>query len=128
MRYQRLWGRLIEELNRLGSAVEVDSARTRVTFPDSAGALRSVEIVMSHDEWVAMVSVVHADFAPAAERVRAAIRGLRDDERFLVYENYDLVPSATPDLLVADPEPGPGHWVTLDRDGNVVDEFRAGED
>lgn len=65
--------------------------------------------------------------------------GLRNHERFLVYRQYELVPSSTPHLPV-DPEDirldelarqhpeGFGHWVVLDRDSNVLDEFRSHTD
>jgi hypothetical protein len=126
MGYDRPWERLIDELTLLGSVVEVAPERTRLTFADAAGAPRSVEILMSRRQWEEMVIIPFADFATAAERVKAAILGLRDGERFLVYENYDLVPSTTPDLPL-DPDPGPGRWVALDQDGQVVDEFRPGD-
>ena len=82
-----------------------------------------------------MVTIPWGDFDSAAREVRKAVLGVRHHERFLVYAQYELVPSATADLPV-DPElarldelarqhpEGLGRWVVTDRAGNVQDEFR----
>jgi hypothetical protein len=65
----------------------------------------------------------------------SAVLGVSDHERFLVYDDYELVPSATPTLPV-DPDeirlaelarqhPERCRWVAEDPDGTVQDEFRG---
>lgn len=68
--------------------------------------------------------------------VRRMVTGAPQGMRYLVYRQYDLVPSPTADLL---PSPdgilleehlrqhpqGAGRCVVEDDDGNVIDEFRG---
>jgi len=94
---------------------------------------------MTPDEWDDMVTGPWGDFDLAAREVRKMVLGLQDHERFLVYGQYEMVPSTTPDLPV-DPEhigldelarqhpQGFGRWVAMNRDGNVLDEFRSRPD
>ena len=81
-----------------------------------------------------MVTIPFGDFDAAAQEVRATVLRMEELERYLVYGQYELVPSATADLPV-DPQEarlselarqhpeGIGRWVVLDRDGNVIDEL-----
>ncbi len=90
---------------------------------------------MTREEWDDMVSIPFGEFGAAARAVRATALSMEEDEHFLVYEQYALVASSTPDLPV-DPEEahlaelarqhpeGFGRWVVLDDEGNVIDEFR----
>ncbi len=134
MTYERLWERLLEFLDGWSEATETAPGRLRLAFEDSEGSTRVVEILMSREEWDHLVTIPWGDFDLAAQEVRNAVLGLPDDKRFLVYESYELVPSATPDLPV-DPEEarldelarrhpeGIGRWVALDRDGHVSGEL-----
>jgi hypothetical protein len=94
---------------------------------------------MTDDEWDDTVTVMWGSFDDAAREVRERILGLQPDERFLLYGQYELVPSAT-ERLPVDPDverlqqlarqhpEGFGTWVVLDKDVDVLDEFRrAGE-
>jgi hypothetical protein len=58
---------------------------------------------MTPDEWDYMVTIPWGDFDSAAQGVRKSVLGLRGQERFLVYGQYELVPSTTAELPV-DPE------------------------
>lgn len=122
-------------LNQLGTAVELGPGRTRLTLDDPTGSTRDVEIVMTPDEWAEMVGVMWGGYGPELrEHVTGIVRGLAPHERFLVYADYTLVPSATEKLPVDEefarlqalarehPE-GIGRWVVEDPDGNVVDEL-----
>ncbi|UMG91484.1 hypothetical protein [Nocardioides sp. TF02-7] len=129
-----MWERLLEFLDEWATVTEVEPGRLRVVVDGADGTLRVVEILMSRQEWDDMVSIPFGDFAPAADEVRRAVLALTDDQRYLVYENYELVPSTTP-VLPVDPEEerlaelarrhpeGFGRWVAIDWDGNVVDEL-----
>jgi hypothetical protein len=139
MSNEHLWERLLEFLNSWSSAAEVSPGRIEVTLEQPDGTPRLVEIVMTPDEWDDMAAVAWGDFDDAVQKVRKTVLGLGSRERFLVYRDYDLHPSATPDLP-ADPEiehldelarqhpEGFGRWVVRDRDGNVLDEFRPHRD
>jgi hypothetical protein len=135
MSYERLWERLIEFLNDWGSAEEVEPGRIEVTLTYPDASARTVEILMTRRQWDDMVTIPFGDFDAAAQEVHATVQRMQEHERFLVYEQYDLIPSATPNLPVdaetarlnelarQHPE-GIGRWVAMDRDGNVVDELR----
>jgi hypothetical protein len=135
-----MWPRLIESLNRWSSAREVSWGRIEVTLASQGEApARVVGIVMTPEEWEDLASVAWGDFGSAARQVRSDVLGLRHHERFLVYHQYELVASATAELPV-DPDDarmaelarqhpeGFGRWAALDREGNVVDEFRPPEE
>lgn len=134
MGYERLWERLIEFLNGWATAREVRPGRIEVTLPRS-GTPRTIELVMTHEEWDDLVTILHGDFDLAASTVKRSVLGVGADQRFLVYRTYELVPSLTPDLP-EDPEDrqlqelarqhpeGFGRWVVLDKQGNVLDELR----
>ena len=133
MKYDRLWERLIEFLNEWGTATETEPGRIAVTFASSDASTRTIEILMTRSQWDDMVTIPFGDFDAAAQQVRASALQMEEHERFLVYELYDLVSSATPDLPI-DPQEarlnelarqhpeGIGRWVA-NRDGNVVDEL-----
>lgn len=139
MSFERLWERLFDFLNGWSTAAEIEPGRIEVAVENPGGSTRMVEILMTRDEWDDMVSIPWGDFDLAAQEVRKAVLGLRDHERFLVYGQYELVPSATP-RLPADPEAtrlnelarqhpeGIGRWVVTDRQGNVLDEFGPSQD
>ena len=133
--YDHLWERLLEFLNTWATATETGQGRVRVDFERPPGWKRVVHILMTADEWDGTVTIMWGSFDDAAREVRALILGLLPDERFLVYNQYELVPAATEHLPV-DPDfarlqqlarqhpEGIGRWVVLDKDGKVADEFR----
>ncbi|WP_181311534.1 hypothetical protein [Nocardioides campestrisoli] len=132
MKYDRLWKRLLEFLNDWGTAAVTEPGRITLTFAHPDGSTRTVEIVMSRDEWDEMVTIPFGEFGAAARAVRATALSMEEDEHFLVYEQYALVASSTPDLPVDAEEAHlaelirqhpEGRWVVLDDEGNVIDEF-----
>src|SRR4051812_41574920 len=134
--YERLWPRLLESLNEWSIATEIAPGRIQVVVATPDDPARHVEILMSAHEWDQMVCIPWGDFSRAAEEVRKSVLAVGAHERFLIYENYELVPSESSALPV-DPDEermaelarlhpeGFGHWVALDPDGNVVDELRS---
>lgn len=139
MSYERLWERLLAFLNGWATAREVRPGRIEITLPRSGETPRTIELVMSHDEWDDLVTIPYGDFDLAARGVKRSVLALGPDQRFLVYRTYELVPSFTPDLP-EDPEDrqlqelahqhpdGFGRWVALDEGGNVLDELRPPAD
>jgi len=136
MRYERLWERLLEFLNQWSTAVEVEPGRLQVSLVTSDGSTKDVEILMTHQEWDDMVTIPWGDFDGAAQEVRRSLLGLRNDERFLIFGDYELVPSEI-ETLPVDPDearlqelarqhPEPfGRWVAFNDDsGSVVDEMK----
>ncbi|QWZ08644.1 hypothetical protein KRR39_01915 [Nocardioides panacis] len=133
MSYERLWERLLKFLNGWAVAAEVEPGRIEVTVPNPEGSAKAVEILMTPGQWDELVTVPWGDFDSAAREVRKAVLGVSHHERFLVYAQYELVPSATP-TLTGDPAlarlrelarqhpEGFGHWVVTDRTGKVLDE------
>ncbi|WP_426241697.1 hypothetical protein [Nocardioides sp. LHG3406-4] len=100
MKYDRLWERLLEFLNALGTAREVAPGRLEVTLPDSDGPSRAVQIVMTRDEWDELVTIPYGAFSGAARHVQHALLALEPGVPFLVYDTYDLHPSTTERLPV----------------------------
>ena len=134
MSYDRLWERLIEFLNGWSTATEAEPGRIEVTLEQPDASTTTVEILMTRREWDEMVTIPFGDFDAAAQEVRETVLRMAEHERFLVYHQYGLVPSAMPYLPV-DPQTarlnerarqhpeGLGRWVVTDRDGNFVDEL-----
>jgi len=132
--YERLWERLMDFLNGWSTATEIEPGRLRVAVDNADGSTRVVEVLMTREQWDDMVATAWGDYPSAAQEVRKAVIGLPRHQRFLIYGDYELVPSATPNLP-ADPEgarlderarehpEGVGRWVVTDRDGHVRDEF-----
>lgn len=54
--YERLWERLIEFLNEVVSATEIEAGRTEVVLAGPTGT-RVIEIVMTRNEWDDMVTI-----------------------------------------------------------------------
>lgn len=139
MSYERLWERLLESLNEWATAVEVEPGRVQVALATSDGSTMDVEILMTHQEWDNMVTIPWGDFDLAVKDVRKSLLGLRNDQRFLIFGDYELVPSETRTLPV-DPDEarlhelarqhpaGFGRWVAFDDSGNVGDEFQPPSD
>ena len=133
------WQRLLQELNSWARATEAGPGRVRVFFTDAAGAARVVDIVMTPEQWEDMAGGVWGSFEGAARELRQAVLSASDNDRFLVFDTYELRPSPT-ETLPVDPDQerldqlarehpeGFGRWVVLDREGNVVDEFGRHQD
>lgn len=134
MKYERLWERLLDFLNGWSTASEVESGQMAVTVAKPDGSTIVVRIVMTPNEWDEMVSIAFGDFDLAAQEVRESILRLGSEGRFLVYDSYELVPSASEDLPM-DPDEvrltelarlhpeGIGSWVAWEGDGNIEGEL-----
>ena len=102
MKYERLWELTLRVPEPLDHRCPGGARSIQVALVDSDGSTRSVEILMTRDEWDQMVTIPWGDFDLAAQEVRKAVLGLRDDERFLIFRDYErLVQSVTPTLPVA---------------------------
>ena len=101
-RYERLWERLVTMLGTLGK-VEEQPGRLVLTIDD-----HRLDVVMTERQWDDLVSIPYGSFAFAAGYViRGVTSTLGQDLPFLVYENYELYPSDTPEF----PDP----WVETAR-------------
>lgn len=111
MGYERLWERLLGALQELGSAAEVEPGHIQVVLHGADGASRTVVIVMTWREWDDMVTIPWGDFDDAAQQVKRALLELREDQHYLVYGDYELVPAVTPHLADEDDSPSrEGRW------------------
>ena len=91
-RYERLWERLLTVLGALG---EVEESPGRLVLTIDGDRL---DVVMSEQEWDDMVSVAHGSFGSAVVSVLLEVFSAdRQDLPFLVYDTYQLHPSATPE-------------------------------
>jgi hypothetical protein len=84
--------------------------------------------VVTSRQWDDYVSTIFGDGDPAATGIKSSLLAVPGSQQFLVYDNaYSWEPSASP-MLPPDssdsfePQPG-GHWVALDREGNVTSRF-----
>lgn len=100
------WGRLLAFLERHGPVTELESGRI-LWKPDRAG--RQFEIILTPEEWNTMWSVLWGDVQGGYQDVLRSVDEAGPDERFLVYADYRLEPSSTPELPEDDGSPpGPG--------------------
>ena len=89
------WNRLLESLSSWADAREVTGG-IEVTFKRRSGGHRTVELVVTPDDWDALVILVARD---TPRSVRERILALPEDQPFLVCDRgVDLIPSATRDL------------------------------
>lgn len=122
VKYDRLWERLIEYLNEWASAREVPGG-IEVTFEQSPGVTRNVEVVVTSADWAAYVSIIYGTGDPGATTLKREVLAMPDGAQYLVYDTYEWVPSETRELPEDDFDPGPGEWVVTDDDGNVIERF-----
>lgn len=123
MKYDRLWERLIEYVNEWASAREVPGG-IEVTFEAAPGVTRTVEVVVSSDQWDGYVSTICGTGDPRATPIKRKVIASPDTTRYLVYDDtYDWQPLETRELPEDGTEPGPGAWVVKDAEGNIIDRF-----
>lgn len=118
MKSDRLWDRLIEYLNEWASAREVPGG-IEVTFTQPPGLRRTVEVVVTSEEWDDYVSIIYGTGDPRATTLKRSLLATPDGVPYLVYDTYDWSPSQTRELPADDFDPGPGEWVASDSDGTV---------
>lgn len=120
-------GRLLDHLNAWSTAKRTPTG-IEVTFEQLTGGWRTVELVVTSDEWVEYWSVQWGDEESAAANIRDLLTNeIPPDKAYLAYASEQWIPSDTRDFAGHDfqkftPEPG-GEWVALDREGNVVSRF-----
>jgi hypothetical protein len=90
-RYDRMWERLLLLLDTLGEVDATTPGRLRLRTEG-----HDIELVMTERDWQDMAGTVHGSFVSAAEEVLHAIKGAQmDGTPFLVFDTYELHPSAT---------------------------------
>jgi hypothetical protein len=124
---EREWERLVARLNEWATAREGRHG-IEVTFQQASGAPRTVELVITPDEWSGFWGVIWGDEDSAAAGIRRQLlEDVPPDMPFLVYDNEQWEASATrefppdPDEDL-EPEPG-GHWVVVDREDNATSRY-----
>ncbi|WP_126688287.1 hypothetical protein [Nocardioides ferulae] len=121
MNREPAWDRLLASLRTWAEVREVTGG-VEVSFPGGAGALRTVEIVMTPEQWDELSEVVQFE---SPDSVKRRLLALEDDKPFLVCDSgVELIASSSHDLPPVTfagftPEPG-GQWVATDETGNVV--------
>jgi hypothetical protein len=120
--YDRLWERLIEYINEWAKAREVPGG-IEVTFEQSPGVTRIVEVVVASADWENYVGTIYGTDDPRATTLQEEVLATPDGAHYLVYDTYDWVPSETRELPEDDFDPGPSEWVLMDDDGNVIERF-----
>ncbi|GAB3039582.1 hypothetical protein GCM10011376_32850 [Nocardioides flavus (ex Wang et al. 2016)] len=92
-RYERLWERLLTLLGTLGEVDASTSGRIRLHIDR-----QRVELVMTERDWEDLVSIPYGSFAGGARHLLHALSAAEAAEvPYLVYYNYELEPSATPE-------------------------------
>jgi len=92
------WNALVSVLNSSAVVTERQPCGLVVSADRDDGPAMVVEVVMTEDEWDDLVSIHWAHVEPAAQHVRDLVIGQPRNQRYLVYSQYELVPSATPEL------------------------------
>lgn len=122
VKYDRLWERLFEYLDEWASAREVPGG-IEVTFEQSPGVPRTVEVGVTSADWGDYMSTVYGTGDPRATPLNKKLLAMPDEMSYLVYDTYDWEPSGTQGLPKADFGPGQGEWGVTDDDGNTIDRF-----
>jgi hypothetical protein len=123
MGYERIWERLLEHLEELGSAREV-AGGIEVITDRPRGRSRTVEVVVSPEEWDDYVSTMYGDGDPTQTGIKDRVLEVPYGVRYLVYDgSYNWTPSETRELPEEDFDPGRGAWVVTDGGGKVIDRF-----
>ena len=97
------WIVLVNVLGSVGMVEERDPYGLTVSAQTADGTSTVVEIVMTPEEWDDVVSISWGVVASAAHHVRGQILNQPPDQRYLVYDCYQLLPCAAPELPV-DPD------------------------
>jgi hypothetical protein len=121
------WERLLHHLNAWATARETPTG-IEVTFEQLTGGLRTVELVVTPDDWSGYWGVIPGDEGSAAAYLRDLLTtGVPLDKAFVVYDREEWDPSDTRDPPPDpdegfQPEPG-GQWVVTDCEGIVTSRY-----
>jgi hypothetical protein len=119
-RHLRLWARLIAYIETWADVDEVPGGLA-VTLTHSPGVTRTVEVVMTPEQWESFLSVIHGTEDPRGTRFTDRVLTASVEMPYLVYDTYDWWPSHTRELREEELPAAPGgEWVARDRDGRVV--------
>ncbi len=89
MGYERIWERLIEHLDELGSAREIPGG-IEVTVEQSPGHSRTIELVVEPEDWGNFLMIMYGDGDPAPTRIKDMVLAVPEGVRYLVYDDtYD---------------------------------------
>lgn len=122
---QDAWDRLVAELDTWTAAVVTEPGRIEVLLPSPAGRSRDAVVVMTPDEWDDMWGTAWGDLDAAIEHVKHILGRLQWHERYAVYAQYTLEPSAEPTQPTFEIDPDlRGEWVVTDREGRIISRFR----
>jgi hypothetical protein len=116
------WGQLLQALRSRYAVSEPVEGRIAVTSRYRAHGPVEVELVMTPREWDDLVSIPYGQLEPAIAYVLAEVAATQPGMPYLVYHQYELVPSATAELppdpedervraLVENAPPGSFAWV-----------------
>jgi hypothetical protein len=122
------WQRLIAYLNEWANAREVPGG-IEITFIGSAGRSRTVEVVMTPEDWDDFIGTMYGGDDPRPSPIQETVLGAPDGVPYLVYDGtYGWAASETRELPVVDLDLGPGGWFVTDKDGQVVSRFADMDD
>ncbi len=92
-RYERLWERLLTLLETLGEVDSTSDGHLHLTVER-----HQIEIVMTERDWGDLVGIPYGSFVGAASHLLHMVgRAQSDALPYLVYDTYELHPSATPE-------------------------------
>jgi hypothetical protein len=91
------WEHLVDALATVGDVTERDPHGLMVLLGRNDISM-ALEIVMTHDEWDDLVSIMWGDVEPAAQHVRELVLNQPRDQHYLVYSQYNLLPGDGPAL------------------------------
>ena len=97
------WTVLVEVLGSLGTVEARDPFGLVVSTQKADGTSTMIDIVMRQEEWVDLVSISWGVVESAAHHVRGLVLDQPPEQRYLVYDCYQLLPCDAPDLPV-DPD------------------------
>lgn len=104
------WNHLVDVLATIGEVTERDAGGLTVVLDGRHGSTHVVEIAMTPSEWDDMCSVGGWYMDSGAQHVRQLVLDQPRDKRYLVYNQYRLVPWDNPALPV---DPGFARWQEL---------------
>jgi hypothetical protein len=125
--YDHGWDRLVDYIDDWASAREVPGG-IEITLARSSGATRTIEVVMTPDEWDDYTSTIYGTDDPGRTTLKEIVLAMPEGAPYLVYDSYDWTPSGTRDLREDDLSPGPGAWIVQDDRGAVIDRFADFDD